>query len=314
MISPHAKIMRDAARYYGLKFKKFDPQGVLHLVSDGKIQFYLDRSATEKTSRISYILADNKKMTNDVLRKFKINVPKQKMVTRYSEVIDFFRKNKPVVIKPNKCSLGKGVTVGVNTQKKLKQAFDFAQKYDKRVLAETYIQGEDYRFTVINYEKVFVVKRIPAFVVGDGKNNIENLIEIKNKIKKKYKKSIKINDTTIEILNKQGLKLNDIPKVDKIVYLRKAANIAEGGTSYDFTDIASKFLIDMAKNVCSALKIPVAGIDIITEDISSDKGTVIEVNPRPHIILHRYPHEGQERYPAREIFKMLYGKNLKPKK
>ncbi|OGF46857.1 hypothetical protein A2533_02555 [Candidatus Falkowbacteria bacterium RIFOXYD2_FULL_35_9] len=314
MKSLHVKLLKETAKQLGLKFKSYDGENVLHEVSNGKKSFLIDRSATELTSRLGYILADNKHLTISALNKFDIPVPQQRMVKKYQDSLAFFKKNKPIVVKPNKCSLGKGVTVNVKTLEDLKKAFHYAKRYDSRVLVEEFIPGEDYRFTVIDYKQVYVVKRIPAFVIGDGKHSMLYLIKQKNKVKKSYKKDIKTNEKTIEILKEKKLTLRSIPAKDEIVYLRKAANIAEGGTSIDFTDIASKPLKDLAIAACRVLHLPVAGIDILTENINGDKGVIIEVNPRPHIILHHYPHEGESRYPARDIYNMLFGKKLKLRK
>ncbi len=306
MKKPHIKVLRDAAKELSLKFEKFDPEEVIHFVSQGNKQVWLDRSATEKTSRLSYIIADNKRLTVAALRKFNIPTPKQKMVYYKKDLLEFFRKYKPVVVKPNKCSLGKGVTVGITTQKALFRAFDEAKKYDKRVLIENFVPGNDYRFTVIDYKKVYVLQRIPAFVDGDGRHTVEQLVVIKNKISKKYKKDIKIDDKSKKILKQQGFTLQSVIPENKRVFLRLAANIAEGGTSVDVTSQASVKLKEMAIDACRALKLPSAGIDILTPDISGDKGVVLEVNPRPHIILHHYPHVGRAYSPAKDILKMFF--------
>jgi cyanophycin synthetase len=302
----HVKVIRDSAKSLGYGFRKYDPEGALHVVSKNGKEHLVNRSSTVKTSKISYILADNKRMTVDTLSKFNIPVPKQKMVTTISQALFFFRKHKPIVVKPNKSSLGKGVTVGVKTLRDLSRAFKFAQKFDKRVLVEEFVPGDDYRVTVIDYKKVFVMQRVPAFIVGDGKHDVEYLVKQKNKIKLSYKRDIKIDSYTLLMLRRKGFTLDSIPALDETVYLRKAANIAEGGTSIDFTNKISPELKALAINASKVLKLPCAGVDIMTEDISSDKGVIIEVNPRPHVIIHHHPHVGVRRYPGQEILKMLF--------
>ena len=302
----HVKILRQSARAEGLYFKKFDPEGALHLVGDSKKAFLLDRAATELTSKISYILADNKRMTVSALDYFGLPVPKQKLVQGYEKAVDFFRRHCPVVVKPNKSSLGKGVTVGVKTIGQLKSAFEFAKKYGREILIEEFIPGEDFRVTVIDYKRVFVIKRVPAFVVGDGEHSVKFLVNEKNQIKKKYKKPIKLDGASAQRLKEQGYNFHSVLGKGSIAYLRRAANIAEGGTSIDCTDLISKELKALAIKACRALKLPCAGVDIITEDIGGNKGVIIEVNPRPHIVIHRYPHVGRARYPGREIMKMLF--------
>ena len=302
----HVKVLRNAARSLSLRFSKFDPEAALHVVGKGKQTRLINRSATEFTSRLSYVLADNKMMTVDVLKKFGLPVPKQKLVATYNDLLGFYRKHRPVVVKPNKSSLGKGVTVGVNSLNQLKKAFKFAKKYGKKVLIEEFVPGQDYRVTVIDYKHIYVVLRMPAFVEGDGKHDIEWLVKKKNKVKKKYKKDIRLDEKSEKILAEKGFTFDSVPAKEEKVFLRKAANIAEGGTSIDFTDQISDKLKQIAIEACRVLKLPSAGVDILTEDISSNKGVIIEVNPRPHIALHHYPHVGKSRFPGRDIIKMLF--------
>ena len=306
MNSPHIEVFHDAAKYYGLKLRKFDPEDVLHIMSDGKKDCWLNRSSTEKSSHISYLIADNKRLTVEVLKKFNISTTEQKCVKKYKDLISFYKKHKPVVVKPNSSSLGKGVTVGVNSFTALKKAFEHARKYDSRVLVENFIPGEDYRFTVIDYKKVYVFKRIPAYVLGDGNSTVSQLIDDKNADKKHFKKEIKKDSKSKLILQSQGFDLNSVLKIGQIVYLRRVANVAEGGTSIEVTQQASKKLKDMAISVAKALKLRTAGVDIMTEDVSKNKGVVIEVNPRAHVVVHHYPHVGKPTYPARAIVKMLF--------
>ena len=302
----HVKVLRNSARSLGLRFAKFDPEGALHVVSKGRQTRLINRSATEFTSRLSYLLADNKMMTVDVLKTFGLPVPKQKLVTNYNELLAFYRRHKRVDVAPNKSSLGKGVTVGVTTLKNLKKAFKFAKKYGKKVLIEEFVPGDDYRVTVIDYKHVYVVKRVPAFVEGDGKHDVEWLVKKKNKIKKKYKKDIKLDEKSEKILASRGYTFDSIPARGEKVFLRNAANVAEGGTSIDCTEQISDKLKSVAIEACRALKLASAGVDVLTEDISSDKGVIIEVNPRPHVVLHHYPHLGKSRFPGRDIIRMLF--------
>lgn len=306
MSSPHLEVMRKAAKYYGLSFKKFDTGNRFQYISDGKRKFMINRSATEFTSRIGYMLAHNKQRTNQVLEHFGFSVPKQKVFEEFNEVLPFFKKYAPIVLKPLNNSLGNGVTVNINSISKLKKAFKFAKEFSKQVLAEQFIEGDDYRVTVINYKHVYAVQRIPAYVRGDGHHTISKLIDIKNQKRKLYKHDILKDERSKQILSEQGYKMSDIPGKDERVFLRRAANIAEGGTSIDVTDQLSDSIANMCIEASKILKLPTSGLDILTEDLGGNKATIIEANYRAHIVLHHYPHKGKRRYPARQLMKMMF--------
>ena len=71
--------------------------------------------------------------------------------------------------------------------------------------------------------------------------NINEKIVYKKKSKTRNSIREKIIES-IKILKQQNLKLSHIPSKGQVVYLRRAANVAEGGTSVDVTNIASNKL------------------------------------------------------------------------
>ncbi|MBU0626803.1 hypothetical protein KKG31_01450 [Patescibacteria group bacterium] len=48
-------------------------------------------------------------------------------------------------------------------------------------MVQEFFQGDDYRVVTVNYKFVAAIKRVPPFVVGDGKKNIRQLIGLINK-------------------------------------------------------------------------------------------------------------------------------------
>src|SRR5690606_20432602 len=95
----------------------------------------------------------------------------------------------PVVIKPTGLTGGAGVTTGIRTIKKALHAYDFAieaiQTRDRpawqtKIMIQEQVEGEDYRLLVINGVLRISTKRIPAFITGDGKKTIQELIDETN--------------------------------------------------------------------------------------------------------------------------------------
>ena len=80
---------------------------------------------------------------------------------------------------------------------------------------------------------IAVLNRVPANVVGDGKQTIQELINMKNKQRRKnprlFSCLIKVDYEIENILAKRGLSLNSVPGLSEIVYLREKSNISTGG-------------------------------------------------------------------------------------
>jgi cyanophycin synthetase len=94
------------------------------------------------------------------------------------------------------------------------------------------------------------------------------------------------------------------------VLLRPTANLSTGGTSIDRTDEIHPDNITACEMAAGVVGLDVAGIDVLTSDISvpfRDSGAVIvEVNAAPGIRMHTHPTEGKARNVGAPIIDMLY--------
>ena len=183
------------------------------------------------------------------------------------------------------------------------------------MIVEEFIEGRDYRVLVIDNKVIAVAQRIPAHVVGNGQNSIEELIYIENstpnrgKCHEKPLTKIEIDDVTIDILQKQGYDLKSIPKGNEKVLLKPGSNLSTGGIAIDCTDKIHPQHRELAIRAASTIGLDIAGIDITCKDISIPiaKGTggVIEVNAAPGLGC-TYIHLGKSRDVGRDIVNMLY--------
>ena len=229
----HQKIMLQALRQAGFKCRKVDKLSTLYLIEKNKRKAFFNGTLRHDVSHLSYAIAKSKELSNDVFQKFGLPVPKRKICLSFNDALDFFKKHKPVVIKPDDRSLGVGVSVNISSQEDLKTAYEKARKASKCVAVEEFVRGRDYRLTVVNYQKVYAIERVPAHIVGNGQNSVQELIDIKNGNKRGYQKDIKIDNESLKILRQQELNLTFVPELGQIVYLRQAANVAQGGTTIE---------------------------------------------------------------------------------
>ena len=223
-------------------------------------------------------------------------------------------KDKKVVVKPVNTNFSMGLTVFENsfTKEEFDTAVDFAFSVDKEILVELFVEGQEYRFLVINQELVGVLKRVPANVLGDNKHTIEELVEIKNQNILRgvnYKlplEKIKLGKIEKSFLQSNGYSIGDIPRDNETVFLRKNSNVSTGGDTYDVTAIAHEGFKKLAVDITQMLDLEVCGLDIIIEDIKEFKNyTILELNWNPAIHIHTYPLVGKNRHPAKVILKMI---------
>ncbi len=149
----------------------------------------------------------------------------------------------PLVIKPIDGNHGRGVTTDIRDWNQALAAFDLAKRISSSVIVEQFITGEDYRILVINHRMVAAAKRLPAQVMADGKNTVQQLIDIANSDPRrgygheKVLTSITVDDITRKQLSIQNLNLDSVPPAGQVVVLKDTANLSTGGTSVDVTDM-----------------------------------------------------------------------------
>ena len=163
---------------------------------------------------------------------------------------------------------------------------------------------------------VAVSLRINPFVIGNGKDNLKNLIRRLNKDDlrgddhEKPLTKIKFDEELIRCLEKQNIGLDYIPKTDEKIILRENANLSTGGIAVDCTDEICKENIDYCINSAKILGLDICGVDICTNDIgipiSGNRGIIMEVNAAPGIRMHHFPSKGEKRNVGKAIIDMFY--------
>jgi D-alanine-D-alanine ligase-like ATP-grasp enzyme len=224
---------------------------------------------------------------------------------------------KDIVIKPKSTNFGEGVLIlkDMKSKEDYNNAIVHALKYDNSVMIEEFVEGKEYRFLVIGEEVVAVMHRDPANVVGNGSQNIKELVDEKNRNPQRGNGHMtpleKINISLIEEnhLARQDKDIYYVPNKGEIVYLRENSNISTGGDSIDFTDdILDEYKI-IALNSAKAVGAKICGADIIIQDVNAEptknNHSIIELNFNPILYGHDFPYKGQNRYVERKILDLL---------
>lgn len=287
-------------------------------------KFVFNSSQGEKLSEKAYNICKNKDETKSYLKKCGLPVPegmkfettsKVETILRYAEKIGF-----PVVVKPTNEKGGRGVFSNITTKNELKETIIFLKNEMgiRDIIVEKYISGTEYRILLINGDIVAAVNRIPANVIGDGVNTIEQLINLKNKSKKQNpnlsKKVIKIDREVLKTLEQSGYKLDSIPSDGERIFVRQNSNVSTGGDAIDVTDELSEEVKKIAIKASKAIPgLDVCGLDMIVNN-NKNKGTIIELNTKPMLGLHVFPVAGEPRDVVSPIIDYYFPETIgKPK-
>ena len=283
----------------------------------GKNQKRIRATIASTTSSIAVEIACDKEETKNLLEAAEIPVPRGRIIYDEDDLKAAIDKiGYPIVTKPINGNHGKGATTNIRTWEDAVIALEAAKKYGRAVICEKFVVGRDYRLLVINYKFVAAALRTPAAVIGDGKSTIQQLIDKVNEDPRrgygheKVLTSIKVDDFTMDILNKKEYTLDTVLAAKEELWLKPTANLSTGGTATDITDFVHPTNIVMAERIARIIGLDICGIDIMAPDLSvpitENGGAILEVNAAPGFRMHLDPTEGLPRNVAEPVIDMLY--------
>lgn len=221
---------------------------------------------------------------------------------------------RPSVLKPSSGGRGAGITCGIASEDELRSAWETAERAagtNPTFVLEEHLGGVDIRMYVVGRRVVAAATRINAYVIGDGRHSIAELVELKQKMRAKNaylaKRPISV-DTAL--LTRDERTLDDVPAADEVVVLNSISNLHVGGENVDVTELVHPDLCRLAVDAVRAIPgLGTAGVDLLTPDVgSADGAVVLEVNVRANIRVHHQPAYGRPRDVAGAIVDEMLAK------
>lgn len=326
-ITSSTRLILREAKALGMKIEHLLGTNTFVLRYKGKVRNFFFQNPGSNSATGMYI-ANSKRNTRNLLQNNGISIPRGyaiKMNDTYNlkkEVYDTLKK--PLVVKPDKGTQGKAITVKVENISEyfeaLKKAANYAKRKDAWIIVEEQLVGfDEYRVLATQKKVIGIIKRVPANVVGDGISNLRKLIKIKNLDPRRGEArfhpplfKIQFDDEMKEYLQKHGLSWRSIPQKGEIVYLRGVSNISMGGDSIDFTDDVHESVKEICLKAINLIPgLSLGGVDFMSKDITKKQTAgiyaIIEVNNSPGIDIHDYPYKGKKRNAGIEFLKVLFG-------
>ncbi len=291
----------------------------IRLRKGDKTEYVKQATRTSKDTYIAPLIMENKDVTKIVLRENKLSVPDGITILEIEEGVKNFYKfsGSDVVVKPKSTNFGKGVVILKHpySEEDFKNAIEQAFNYDSSIMIEEFVQGKEYRFLVIGDEVAAVLHRVPANIIGNGINTIEELVAEKNKDPLRGKgyvtplEKITLGQVEKEYLAFFGKNFSTIPNKNEIVYLRENSNISTGGDSIDFTDEIHDEYKSIAIKAAKSVGAKICGADIIIQDIKvnphKSNYSIIELNFNPALHIHDFPYKGNNRHVEGKVLDLL---------
>lgn len=263
-----------------------------YLLGWGSKSRLFDRSSNSQDSAIGLFASHNKDVALNMMRFAGIPIPKG-MTFKSSEPITLASLSNlkmPLVVKPVDRDRGEGVTTGICTEDELQQAVATVKKLSHSVLVEEQVEGVCHRVFVVEDKLIYVVKRNPRTVTGDGVHTIEALIDKVNvanrkKIPQKRFKEIKMDQQMAAYLAETKRSFTDTPRNGQKIELRPVQSTEWGGDPVDVTTEFHPENAEIAIRAARLFGLSTAGVDFISTDITvpwyQNGAAINEVNFAP---------------------------------
>ncbi|HJU71439.1 MAG TPA: cyanophycin synthetase [Paucimonas sp.] len=278
--------------------------GNLVQLGHGALQRRIWTAETDRTSAIAEGIASDKDLTKSLLQSCGVPVPEGRMVNSPDDAWEAAQEiGLPVVVKPCDGNHGRGVSLGLKTREEVAAAYHLAIPEGSGVMVENFIPGNEHRLLVVGKRVVAAACGETAWVTGDGKSNVIQLVaaqlntDPRRGSSEEFPLNVLAPDVSGEIileLERQGLTAHSVPAADRKVLIQRNGNVA-----FDVTDRVHPDVAATAALAARIVGLDIAGIDLVAEDISrplgEQRGAVIEVNASPGLLAHLKPASGQPR-------------------
>jgi len=298
---PFASVFRIAADSRVIPWRRasressgFDEMGI------GARSRRFHESAFDVESKFAVELAKSKAAATAMLQRAGISVPRNRVCRNMQEVeraaseIGF-----PVVVKPLRGGVGRGVTVDIRDLGTLRSAAQAAAQYQGPLVVEEFVPGRQYRLLAIDGRVLFCSEQDSATVTGDGTHTIAQLCEIENRNPERGKAArLPLRPIDIEAIGRKvttpfgnrGYHLESVLPASVTVRLVYDPRRPEGSSLTNVTASTHPDYFHLAKRITRLAGIWTCGIDLmvtdITKPISEAPYWVNEINTHPGISIY----------------------------
>ncbi|MFO1452845.1 MAG: cyanophycin synthetase [Lysobacterales bacterium] len=314
LLGPSTAAIVDAATDRGIPHLGLT-EGNLVQLGYGNRQRRIWTAETEHTSAIAESISRDKDLTKTLLASCGVPVPEGRVVKSADDAWEAAEDiGLPVVVKPTDANHGRGVFADLKTRAEIEVAYAGALEEGSEVIVERFIQGVEHRMLVIGGKLVAANKGFTAEVVGDGQNNIRELIDLQiNSDPRRGEEEhfpletllLEREPIALHELQRQGFTPESVPPAGQTVLILRHGNMAFDVTDEVHPDVAAAGVL-----AARVVGLDIAGIDLVTEDIgkplSETRGAIVEVNAGPSLLMHLKPAIGKPRPAGQAIVEHLF--------
>jgi cyanophycin synthetase len=234
----------------------------------------LHDTVSEADSAVGEKICHRKHLTAHVLRSAGFPVPDHIVTRTVPDAIEAARTiGYPLVVKPASRERSEGVSVNITGEAELVKAFEAARALEADVLVERHIAGTTYRIQVVRGEVIYVVKRNPKRVTGDGTRTISQIADDldRDAMRKPPWRRLRLwvqDEASDRELARQGFTRSSVLPDGAIANLRDIPSDEWGGVTELLTRDIHPENARLALDATRAAGLSICGVDLISTDIT----------------------------------------------
>ncbi|MFN3750802.1 MAG: cyanophycin synthetase [Thiobacillus sp.] len=314
LLGPSTAAIVDAATDRHIPWLRLTDGNLVQL-GHGARQRRIWTAETDQTGAIGEGISRDKDLTKMLLKSCGVPVPGGELVASPQQAWEVAQDiGLPVVVKPIDGNHGRGVSIELNTQQEIEDAYRLALAEGSDVIVERFIPGNEHRLLVVGGRVVAAARGETAWVSGDGKSTVAQLIDSQLNTDPRRGTTedyplnhIRLDDDPAVVLElaRQGFQPDSIPAAGHKVLIQRNGNVA-----FDVSDRIHPDIAAAAALAARVVGLDIAGIDLVAEDISrpldQQRAAIVEVNAGPGLLMHLKPAEGAPQPVGRAIVDHLF--------
>lgn len=313
------KALWDSAQPRGIRIERIKLLGRQTEISiatlAGKSRVYMSMPRPDIPPSNAYFWMDNKSKMQKYFTKAGMPVPKTYECRNVAQALSAFGAiGGRAIVKPTYGSRSRHTTVGIANEEGLVRAADIALQISPWIIVQEELPGMVHRMLWVGGKVAAVMRREPAYVVGDGISTIRQLVEQENKNPLRqgpiFHHLPQDSEAERELRNK-NLGWESVIQPGETIVLNPKVSRGNGAVNVDVTAETHPANMELFKKIGSFLDDPLVGVDFIIRDITQPwQGQlpcgVIECNSLPYVDLHSYPFAGPARDAAGELWDIVF--------
>lgn len=281
-------------------------------ISHGGRHLLVNTNALSITSTVHRRMVYDKTLTHRLFAKAGVPYPEASLIpiAQEDEILDYWRRHRPVVIKPNTGSLSQGVCVDPQSEAEVRAAVAAIRAMQRNyVLFECFVPGDNYRIVLYKDRLVALIRWVRPHVVGDGVRSLAALVAAKAD----YNDRNRLTPVTLQpdFIAAQGHGLDDVLPAGATCELNRSTSHTLGGEARR-VDPATVHPDNMALFVAAtrATYLDLSGIDFISTDIGvshlHNQAGINEINACPNIDCLYYADDGESLQEVETLLKLHF--------